>query len=369
MKKLVLIMIALLMSNAYLVNAQRAEIRDVRKREFRGVHAIVNKQTQETQGYYTFYVNEKLGGGMVNFVITIFDVNLKLVKQTPITITKRSVVDGSEFDGNDFLFIFNDIAKKKLTYVTVDDKGSIIKTKGIEEKKFAATTADVYPSNNNGFYIVKPIKEKKWGYSVAKVDRDIKTLWEKRFVPTKGIVTVEAIESGSDRIIVIQLTKPTISSKKGKGEIVCMDDKTGKILYKYPLFDGEFTAIPSAFLIDRKGNIVTAGMYFKGERMRSVNSDGLFFLKLSPEGKKIEYNKVDWDAGIQQLLKATSSKISIGSKPKVFFHDIVQSEDGGYQIIAETFRKSMPLKTFRIAILLSGRYIGDPYHQDSEGRY
>ncbi|MBW8050798.1 MAG: hypothetical protein FVQ77_10780 [Cytophagales bacterium] len=367
MKKLILlpVLFALLISNANLVSAQSAEIRDVRKREFRGVHAIVNKETGEAAGYYTFYVNEKVGGGMINFVIAIYDLELKLIKQTPITISKRSTVDGSEFNGKDFMFVFKDVPKKKLTYVTVDSKGGIIKTKGIVEKKFAATTSEVYPSANDAFYIVKPIKEKKWGYSVAKTDRNINTLWEKRFMPEKGFVGVEAIESGGDRIIVVQLIKPSALSKKGKGEIVCMDDKSGNILYKYPLFDGVVTNVPSAFLIDSKGNIVTGGMYFAGERMSGKNSDGLFFLKLSPEGKKLTYTRVDWDAGIQELLKATSRKFAIGSKPKVFFHDIVESEDGGYQIISETFRKSMPGISSRLKDLITGRYIGD-ITQDSK---
>ena len=72
--------------------AQSVEIVDVRKKEFKGVHAIVNEITKEVEGYYSFYINEKVGKGMINFVIAIFDVELKLVKKTPITISKRSVI-------------------------------------------------------------------------------------------------------------------------------------------------------------------------------------------------------------------------------------------------------------------------------------
>lgn len=364
MKKLFLFILCFALVN--LSFGQTAEVRDVRKKEFRGVYPILNKQTNQPKGYYTFYVNEKAGDGMVNFVIAIFDLDLKLIKQTPITISKRSEVDGSEFNGEDFMFIFNDVSKKKLTYVTVDSKGDIIKTKGIEEKKMATTTADVYPSNTGGFFVVKPIKEKKYGYSVEKVDRNLNTLWEKRFVPEKGFIGVEAIESGGDRIVIIQLVKPTITSKKAKADIVCLNDKSGETLYTYPLFDGVSTCVPSSFLIDDQKNIVTGGMFFEGEKMDAVNSDGIFFLKLSPDGQKMMYSKTGWDAGIQEVLKKAKKGVAISSKPKVYFQDIIQGKDGGYQVISEAFQKNMQLVSSALKDVVTGRYIGWINYDDSK---
>jgi hypothetical protein len=340
------------------VNGQSVEIRDVRKNEFRGVYPIVNNMTKETQGYYTFYVNEKIGGGMINFIIAIYDMNLKLIKQTPITITKHSSVDGSEYNGEDFLFVFNDIQKKTITYVTVDTKGEIIKRKDIIEEKRYAATADVYPSSNSGFYIVKPIKEKKWGYSVERVDRNLTTQWEKRFMPEKGFVTVDAVESDKDKIIVVQNVRPSVMSSKAKAEFVCLSDATGDQLFNYSLFDGEVTAQPSAFLIDKDKNIVTGGMYFEGEKLDATNSDGIFFLKLSPTGEKITYNKIDWDNGIQQVLQKSKKGITIGSKPKVYFQDIVQGADGGYHVISETFQKNIQLVSIPLKDMITGRFMG-----------
>lgn len=357
-KHFLLLWIIVLTAVSFSAFSQSAEITNVRKNEFRGVYPILNKQTNLPQGYYTFYVNEKVGGGMTNFIIAMFDLDLKLIKQTPITITKHSNVDGSEFNGEDFLFVFNDYRKKTLTYVTVDNKGDIIKTKGVAEEKRYAATADVYPSNNGGFYIVKPIKEKKWGYSVERVDRNLNTQWEKRFMPEKGMVTVEAVESRGDQIIVIQSVRPALASKKVRAEFVCLADKTGDPVFNYSLFDGEDTGVPTAFLIDDQKNLVTGGMYFKGEKMDAVNSDGIFFLKLSPTGEKLAYSKIDWDNGIQDVLKKSRKGISISSKPKVFFQDIVQGTDGNYQVISETFQKNYQLVSSNLKDMITGRYIG-----------
>jgi len=185
----------------------------------------------------------------------------------------------------------------------------------------------------------------------------------------KGIVSVESVEAGEDRIIVIQLTRPSLLSKKAKGEIVCLDDATGAKLYTYPLYDGEVTGIPSAFLIDKDKNVVTGGMYFKGEKWAAKNSDGIFFLKLSPDGKKLTYKKDNWKEGIQQMIKEGSKKtVTISSKPKVLFHKIVQGGDGGYQIIGETFKKSYQMISMKIKDAITGRYIGDIGSDDSNNK-
>jgi len=369
MKKItILLSLAIIMISGS-VFAQEAEINNVRKREFRGVRAIINEQTKESQGYYTFYVDEKAEEkGMIKFMLEIYDLDLKLLNKTPITITKRSVIDGSVFNGKNFFFLFNDVWKKKITYVVADINGKIINEKVVEVEKRATTTADVYPAND-AFYIVKPLKEKKLGYSITKIDKDLKELWTISNTPDKGLLSIEAVEAGTDRLILIELKRPSLMSKKAYAKIMCLDEKTGKQLYEYPLFDGEATCIPSAFLIDKDANVVTGGMYFEGEKWKSVNSNGIFFLKLGADGKKQVYKKVDWDEGIQDLLKSSKNKLVIGSKPKVFFHDIVQAGDGGYQIISETFQKTMPAISSRLGDMISGRYIGNINSKNSQGKY
>jgi len=179
-------------------------------------------------------------------------------------------------------------------------------------------------------------------------------------MPTKGYAAVEAVETGGNRIILIQVVGKNIFSKNMIGEILCLDNKSGDILYNYSLFDGEVTCIPSSFLIDKDKNIVTGGMYFKGEKWDSKNSDGIFFLKLSPDGKKLIYTKDAWEGGIQDIIKEnTTVRFAIGSKPKVLFEDIVQTPDGGYQIISETFRKSLQVVNLKMKDVITGRFIGD----------
>lgn len=340
MKKQVLLL-ALLLLFGTATFAQTAQITGVRKNEFRGVESIKDK------GYYTFYVNEKGKKGMVEFMLEIYDLDLNLIKKTPILITKASTLIGGEFNGNDFLFAFYDISKKQNTFATVDVQGNIIKQEvRINKKSATAGSTNIYPSmDGDGFFVTQMIKEKKWGYSIEKLDRTLSPIWEKTVTNDKGMVMIEAAAAANGKLVLVSAERPSALSNKVFGRLVCFNGKDGKKEYEQPLFDGKITGIPSTFLIDKEANVITAGMYFDGEKWDAVNSDGIFFMKLSPTGQKLMYNTVDWDKGIQETLKATSRKFSIGSKPKVLFHQIVPAADGGYQVIAETFRKTMKAGT------------------------
>jgi hypothetical protein len=70
--------------------------------------------------------------------------------------------------------------------------------------------------------------------------------------------------------------------------------------------------------------------------------------------------KQSWDNGIQKAIKDVAKKsVAISSKPKVYFHSIVQGADGGYQIIGETFRKNLALANVALSDAITGRFIGD----------
>lgn len=330
-------LLALCLAASTASTAQQVQIDGVRPKEFRGVNPIKGK------GYYTYYVNEKTGKGMVDFALEIYDQDLNVIKKTNIEVTKSSEVVGSEFNGNDFMFVFNDLRKETNTFVTVDGQGNIIKQKTEPVKKMVtvASTA-IYPSlDGNGFYMTHAVKEKKWGFEVVKYDRDLKELWSKTTTVEKGMVSVASAESGPGKLMVISMERPGMMSKKIYGKVVCFNGDTGEKEYEYDLYDGKQTNLPSSFLIEPDGSVATAGMYYEGEKMSGDNSDGIFFLKLDPNGKQTAYKSIDWDNGIQEALKATSRKFSIGSKPKVLFHEIIKESSGNYQVISETFRKAI----------------------------
>lgn len=344
-------------------------IENIRKKEFRGVKAIINQETKKAEGYYTFYVNEKSTKGKLNFTIAIFDVDLNLIKQTPIEMDKKSVLQSSTFNGKDFLFVFNGVSltgfgKKSISYVTIDKQGNIIKTRGVELKGVKGLTekeAVVYSASNGNFYIVRPVKERRYGYKIECVDRELNTKWEQIVMPSKGIATIQAIQSTGNKLLVVEMLKPSLLSKKAELNLRSLAEKDGKELFFYPLYDGKSTLAPSSFMVSDKGEVVLSGMYFDGAKVKNLNSNGIFFLKLDKDGKELVKSLADWDNGLQKHLRTTKKNIAIGSKPKVLFHEIVVAEDGTYQVIGETFRTTYQL----VAIPGAKRSIGAPTSNDN----
>lgn len=328
-------------SLASLASAQQVQIDGIRPKEFRGVNSIKDK------GYFTYYVNEKLKKGMVEFALEIYDLDLNLIKKTEIAVTKNSEVKGAEFNGQDFLFLFTDLSEKANTYVTVDETGNVIKKKTEENKKIqTAYTTEVYPAlDGTGFYITQAVKEKKWGYEVTKVDRSLKQLWSKTETVDKGMTGVSYGLGDEGRFVLISTERPALTSNKLFNRVVSFDGATGKKQFTYDLYDGKQTNLPSTFLVEADGTLATAGMYYEGEKATGDNSDGIFFLRLDAQGKALAYKSIDWDNGIQSALKATQRKFSIGGKPKVLFHQIVKEPGGNYQVISETFRKAAGAST------------------------
>ncbi|MEM7161348.1 MAG: DUF6770 family protein [Bacteroidota bacterium] len=339
MKNLILSLILLILAGT--IQSQTVQINGVRGKDFRGVKSI------EDKGFYTFYFSERAGKGMIEYVLELYDLDLNLIKKVPMQVRKTALMKGGEFNGKDFLFYFIDLNKKTNTFFVIDDQGNIVKEETVPNKKIAtAMSTRIFPaSDGSGFYVTQSVKEKKWGYQIQKVDRDMQVMWEKTYSRDKGWAGISVAESGNGRLVIISLEKPSLMSKKVMGKVVAFDDRSGDKIYEYELYNGELTAQPTSFLIEDDGTVVTAGMYFDGMKWVSTNSDGVFFLKLKPNGDKEIFNAIDWDNGIQDALKATSRKFSIGSKPKVVFHEIIQSPDGGYQVVSETFRKTVKAGT------------------------
>ncbi len=285
---------------------------------------------------------------MREYVLEIFDLNLNQVNKTKIVVNKGDFLVGAEFNGQNFLFGFVDYNKKTNTYFVLDAKGNETKKETIPVKKLAsAGSAAMYPARDgSGFYVTSLVKEKKWGYRVRKMDSNAQILWDKTYTRPKGLAMIVGAESSNGRLTLIVNERPSLMAyRKAMRSLVSLDDNTGDEIFKTPLFDGMLTAIPSSMIVEPDGTTVTCGMYYNGEKVNEKNSDVIFFMKLAPDGSQIAKNAIDWDNGIQDAMKATSREFSIGSKPKVLFHEIIPEPGGGYQVISETFRKTVKAGT------------------------
>lgn len=324
--------------SAFVMQAQEITLEDISNRSFDGVHV------QEGQGAYTFYFGEKSESkGMAFFWLEIFDLELNRINKVKLEISKRSELASSTFTGSNFLFAFNDVSKRTSTYITLDKSGNVIDKRVTEKVKMALLSKDnapqFFPAGEDEFVVIQPIKEKKVGYTIERINTKFEEKYTFNYTPDKGAWKAVTAQMKGDKLYLIQERRKSLTSKTYTNFILCYDLATGKELYAYDLFDGEDSGFPNFFNVDNQGVLTSGGMFFKGEKFDPKNSDGIFFLTLDVSGERTAYSKTSWKQ-VKEDIRGDFSSALIGGKTKMILHNIVKKADGTYTIIGESFRKS-----------------------------
>lgn len=320
------------------INAQSVSLTDIDSRGYNGVKSIPGK------AFYFFHFGEKSATkGMANFTLELYDQSLNKISSIPIELSKSSELAGNCFNGQYFLFVFTDISHKTLSMITLDEKGAIVKKSVQEDVKRSLLDPDYYenilPAGDEDFVMVQPVREKKTGYAITRLDKDLQVKWTKEFTPETGSYEAMDCKTANGKVYVLRKDQKHAVGHSFETGIFCYDLATGNDVYSYKLYDGVFSCYPTVMDVDDQGNLTTGGMYFNGTTFDEANSDGLFFLALDPTGQKGKYRITPWTK-VQSKMNGEFSSTLFGGKTKVLVEDIVGKPDGTYTIIAETFRKS-----------------------------
>lgn len=377
---------ALITKDTIKFHPEEVVIGGVYKAGFRGIKSILDPQTRACVGHYAYFKTEK------DLKFMLFDTELKALKTFDVPSSEKSGVGSASYNGAYLAFtVYDEAGKMRIFALNIN--GDPISDKSINYSA-EFNTSDLVPCvDDKGFYLVSQVKEdKQTGYTIYKYDSAFQEQWKKDIMPeSNGYIIVEAAISDKGKLILVQRTAKNVkfsSSEALEPSLVCYDQNNGDLLFKSPLYDKNFLSVPNQLIIDKENNIVVAGEYYEGQKMKESNSDGVFIKKLSPAGDELVYNKVSWKEGVQKQLAKT--QLSISGKNKVYIHKIALTEDGGYQLIAETFSVSAARKLLSSAAsllslvndnskyiadgvnnatyleaLISGRYIGEPTNNEA----
>jgi hypothetical protein len=319
--------------------AQEVTLEGLSARSFTGVKSINNGEF-----YYTFYFGEKTETkGMANFILAIYDADLKPVKTTNIEISKNSQLAASAFNGKYFLFIFADLNKNKRTTVSLDKGGNIVKQNVEEDVRAALLVPENYPdiltASEDDFIVLRPEKEKKFGFNAERIDKDLNVKWTKPFFPEHGMWSVEDSRIAGGKVFILRKEKETMLGERYTYTVQGINIDNGDALFATELKDEDDGGFPEFINVTDDGNVVTGGMYFKNSKYDDKNSDGLFFAVIGMDGKISKMSKTSWKK-IKDDIKGDFSSGIYGGKTKVLIEDIIRKKDGNYMIVAETWRKS-----------------------------
>lgn len=359
MNKITLFIFSVMFSTS--IFAQTAQVENIKASRFSGIRTILSPEDESVVGYYTHYMASRDGKGLRTYEFSFIDNEISKVTKAEIQLHVRSSIKQTVFNGQYFYVSYDDYKNKENVSHLLDKNGKIVKTSKVPNEKNREPVHGVYASKGDGFYIVKHkrIKGTNYGYTVTKVDNNLKELWHVENVPEKGGKRVADIVSVEDRFVIWEQFSP--KGRVFKPVILCYDAKTGKKIYSRDGYDGESTIMYNEIRFEDNGDVTFGGGYINGEKMKGANIGGVYLLRLDAKGKDVLYTKTDMKTEIQPVLKATNKGFSLGSKDKVLVEDIILEGDNIY-VISEMFKKNIlmvPNGIQKPRDIITGKYIGD----------
>lgn len=329
----------LILGTTQLSSQDFQSIEDLKRRFFERVLTITG-DNNDVEGYVVYYMSEKQKKGIRTFAVKSFDTNLEVISLTTLDVSKHTDILSTAFNGQNLCVILGDPRKKTLKAVTYNQKGEQQGEMNWTLKKWYEANAEAYPGEN-GFYLLRTLREKKTGFQLSHLSNSLEENWKKKFMPEKGYEGLLIAKSIKDKLVFIKEKGPSILSKKLSVELVTVNESDGSVVGKFDLYDGKNTYIPSAIQLDDDGKAIIGGMYFEGEKYRNINSAGVFVMKTSADGKDKMKQSLPWKGEMQKYLAQSKTKgLRLDAKNKILFEDVIVHSNG-FQLIGETFSKSV----------------------------
>jgi hypothetical protein len=333
-----LLAVCCILSSVFYSIGQETTLAIPTPRGFTGVRSIGNEIV-----YLSWFGEKTESKGMANFIIRIYNNKLEEIKTAEVEVSKFSELASSAFTGKYFMFIFVDGLKKTRTMVTLDAAGNIIQ-KQVEEDvaRFLSTPENypvIHPINDEEFVLVRPVKDKKFGYILERIDKDLKSKWTQNQIPEDAFWTVADSKVEGGKLYLLKEENPNRSSDNFQFSVQAYDIENGEQAYSTDLNSGEDGGAPAFIRITPRGEVATGGMYFKKNKYNDKNSEGIFMAIISKEGELKTFSQRTWDS-IKDKIQGEFSSALLGGKTKIMVEDIVRKNEGGYVVITEQFKKA-----------------------------
>ncbi len=361
MKTKLLVLLTFITLTGY---AQIGKIDGVNNFSLRNSGPILDKN-HDVDGYYFYYVVDKLKKGENEFAIQILDKNLNEVAKKSYIDNKNTFLMKSSFNNQAMMFAMANFKEKRIELLTFDKQANQKETVTIPlEKKemqylqLMQSSGDfnvLFPVDNKGFLFNKFEDNKKIGYSLKYYPTDGGKGWEFNSPnDTKELLFINPIEVNEKVVVALETMKTGMMTRKMTLRAKVIDVNNGKLL-----FEREFSKavkprmITNAFL-DKDSNVVLMGEYFKdGDNIFDDKSLGLFSEIIDLNGKTIKESFTSWKEDVAKLVK--TSKAFVDEKGYVYFHKIVKTNTNEYYAIGEFYKKTVSAAGIGMALLSRGQ--------------
>lgn len=361
--------VLLLTLTSVTIHSQINKINNIRNFSIKNAGAILDKN-KDVDGYYFYYVVDKLKKGENEFAIQILDKNLNEVAKKSYVDNKNTFLMKSSFNNQAMMFALANYKEKEISLLTFDKQANQKETIKIPlEKKeifylqMAEKTGDfnvLFPVENKGFLFNKFEDNKKIGYSLKYYPTDGGKGWEFNSPEdSKEILAINPIEVNDKVVVALETSKPGLLSRKVTLRTKVIDITTGKLLFEKEYSKTSKPRLINNAFLDTNNNVVLMGEYFKeGDNIFSDKSLGLFTEVIDVSGKTLKEAFTSWKEDISKIFKTDKSFIE--DKGYIYFHNVVKTDNNEYYAIGEFYKRTASAGGIAFAALgaLSGQVGG-----------
>lgn len=360
MKKLLLI--AFMAGCATATHAQTSKISDVNMFSLRNSGAIKDKNN-DVDGYYFYYVGDKLKKGDREFSIQILDKNLTEVANKKYIDNKNTFLMKSSFNNSAMMFAMANYKEKEITLLTYDKQANQketfnipLESKEIRWIQMLQQTGDfniLFAVENKGFLFNKVDDNKKIGYSLKFYPTNGGKAWEFNSPDeSKEILMINPIEVNENIIVAVESARPSAMSSKVKLTTKVLDANTGKLLFEKEYSKNKQPRLITNAFLNSDNTVVFMGEYFKeGDNIMKDQSVGLFTEVLDFTGKTKSESLVSWEQDVAKMLNVKKGSSKIADKGYVYFHDMIKTNTNDYYAVGEYYKKTANAGGIAMAVL------------------
>jgi hypothetical protein len=344
--------------------SQASKINSVNDFRIRNSGAILDKNS-DVDGYFFYYIVDKLKKGDREFAIQILDKNLVEVAKKSYVDNKNTFLMKSSFNNQAMMFAMANFKEKEITLVTFDkqanQKESIkipLESKEIQYLRLMQQSENfnvLFPVDNKGFLFNKLEDNKKIGYSLKYYATDGGKSWEYNSpAESKEIFMINPIEVNEKYVVALEMSQSSIFSRKITVKAKVIDVNTGQLLFEKEYSNAVKPRLINNAFLDKDNNVVLMGEYFKEkDNILSDKSLGLFTEIIDPSGKVLKESYSSWEGDISKIAKTKGSYIE--DKGYIYFHKIVKTNLDEYYAIGEFYKKAASGAGIAAAVLSGGR--------------
>ena len=227
---------------SFTASAQIGKIDGVNTFSLKNSGAILDKN-HDVDGYYFYYVVDKLKKGDNEFAIQILDKNLVEVAKKSYIDNKNTFLMKSSFNNQAMMFAMANFKEKRVELLTFDKQANQKETVTIPlEKKemqylqYMQSSGDfnvLFPVDNKGFLFNKFEDNKKIGYSLKYYPTDGGKAWEYNSPEdTKELLFINPIEVNEKVVVALESARSSMMSRKMTLRTKVIDINTGKLLFE-----------------------------------------------------------------------------------------------------------------------------------------